>query len=604
MRLSTTVLMILAVLVLGVAIIGIDRFVPASSQSLKQRSAPGGFDVARADAIELAIKGGRMTLKKVDGSWMVRQPFEDFADPDLVDKLLSGLHAAEPLESIEQRELGRAWSKTGLDEAAVQVRVMGSGAVLTEWRIGSSTPIDGTVYAAVGTGGAAHRHYVMRSEAVPLLQRQPQEWRDPRLARFPLRSVVGLRLSDGTGQIEIVRDDSISGWKLRKPLQTRASDERVEGLLSTLLNLNITAASARLPEVAGTGQTASDGSGLVVGIELVGAKSPLEIRLRKPASGQQVTECTVSNRKPAFTVSSDTLEGLWVQPNDVRDDRLARIDREAVREIRLVSLAYAEVVLEKKEQSWFLQRHGQVEPANGDRVDTLLDALSTHRIREFAADSASDLGAYGLAKPLLILSWTTADNQTSRLLFGHDGQDSVFAKYENEPFVYRIAAGLLTAFPADGVKWKGLNPVRFSLFALRRISYSAGASPPIILDYNPDTAEWKGTLAGKDIASAIDRVKADALAGALAKFQVQDWAQDRTEALKRLAAPDISVQVSLGEPGNPAAAIRTITLNFSSTQPGMETAIYYGQVAGEPDVFFVSREHLRKVFGSILKKQG
>lgn len=604
MRISTTLLMILAVLLLGGAIAVIDRFFPSTSQALKSHANPGAFEVAKADVIDLAVKGGRMALAKSGGQWMVRLPFEDRADPELMEKLLTGLQEAEPVEEIEQRELGKDWTKTGLDEPAIQVRVMGSGAKLVEWRIGSASPVDGAVYASVGVGEAARKHYVMRSEALPVLQKQPQEWRDPKLARFPLRSVVGLRLSDGAGQIEIVRDDLKSGWRLTKPLQTRANDERVEALLSTLLNLNIAAVSAGVAEPAAAARSASDGAGLLIAVELAGEKKPLEIRLKKPAGNQQVTDGTVSDRRQAFTVSSDTLQELWAQPNDVRDDRLARLDRETIREIRIGSLAFSEVILQRKDQSWFLLRHGQTEPANGERVDVLLDALGTHRIREFAADSASELGTYGLTRPFLILSWTTTGDQTTRLLFGHDGQNSVFAKYESEPFVYRVAAAVLSAFPADAVKWKGLNPVRFSLFALRRISYSAGASPPIILDYSPDTAAWTGSLAGKDITETIDRVKADALAGALAKFQVQDWAQDRTEAVKRLGTPDISVQISLGEPGNPGAPARTITLNFSSTQPGMESAIYYGQVAGDPDVFFVSREYLRKVFQSVLKKQG
>jgi hypothetical protein len=123
-----------------------------------------------------------------------------------------------------------------------------------------------------------------------------------------------------------------------------------------------------------------------------------------------------------------------------------------------------------------------------------------------------------------------------------------------------------------------------------------------VLDYDPISAVWTGKRAGEDITPLIDRVKADRLAGKLGSLVVDDWAQDRTDGIKALQTPAITIQITLmSDLGNPQSADKTITLNLSPTVANTDTALYFGRLNDEPDVFLITRDTLRDLLQSVLK---
>lgn len=608
MRFTTTILMFLCAIALVIGIVAVEHKLPSTKEAEAQRQHPLAFNSGDVDGVELDIEEVRTVLARQDGAWMVREPFEDRADPDLIARLLKELQDVEWIETITKEQMqGDSWKKSGLESARIRVRLKSNNATLAEAWFGNPAPLEGSVCVSTALPGRPTVHHVAKT-AVPVLLKNPAEtWRDSKLLRFPANKVTRITLSDGAGLIEVARTLQAPTWMLVKPLKTRGHEEHIEEMIAALQNLKVDAATDGKTKPAATavpGATGASGS-LEISLELVGGAAPVKAVLKNPGDQQTTTtEASVSDRKSTFTVSSEALQSLWARPNDLRDDKLARFKPETVTEIKIESIVHPDVVLQKQNDSWFLQRHGQMEPANGERAATLFSALNTHRIREFSSDSASNLEAYGLHKPLLSITWTTTDKESRRISFGSDGKESVFAKYDSEPYVYKVAPAVLAAFPPDSVKWKGLNPLRFSIFALRRVSLALGTAPPVVLDYNPDSSQWSGTLAGKDITSMIDRVKADRLAASLSKMQVQDWVQDRTNAVTALANPGITVTVDLGTPGNPAAPLTQRTLRFSTTNPGTDTALYFGQLDGGPDVFYITRESLREMLASVFKRGG
>lgn len=606
MRFTTTILMLLCAVALIVGIVMVERRVPSTKEAEMQRLHPLAFKSEDIDGVDLDIEEVRTVLIKRDGAWIVQEPFEDRADPDLIAKLLNELRDIEWIETIAKDEMkGDSWKKTGLEAARIRVRLKSKGTTMAEAWFGNPAPMEGAVCVSTALPGRPTVHHVAKTAVTALLKNPAETWRDSKLLRFAPNKVTRLTISDGAGQIEVARTIQSPAWMLVKPLKTRGHEEHIEDLLATLLNLKVDAAVDAKSKPGSSAAPGAPGasSSLEIAVELVGETEPVRAVFKKPDEKQTSTEATASNRKSAFTISSDALQTLWAKPNDLRDDKLARLKAGEVADIKIESLVHPDVILQKQQDSWFLQRHGQMEPANGERAATLLTALTTHRIREFSSDSASNLEAYGLNKPVLSITWTTAEKQSQRISFGHDGQDGVFAKYDSEPYVYKVAAALLAAFPTDSVKWKGLNPLRFSMFSLRRISLALGTAPPVVLDYNPENSQWTGMIAGKDITPMIDRVKADRLAGGMSKIQVQDWVQDRTAAVAALASPGITVTIDLGEPGNNAAPLKQRALRFASMQPNAETAIYFGQLDSGPDVFYITRETLRELLAPVFKKK-
>jgi hypothetical protein len=90
----------------------------------------------------------------------------------------------------------------------------------------------------------------------------------------------------------------------------------------------------------------------------------------------------------------------------------------------------------------------------------------------------------------------------------------------------------------------------------------------------------------------------------LAKFSVQDWSASRSEAIQALKTPYLRIQIVLGEPGRADGAVRETNLIFSPTQPNADTAFFYGQIEGDPDIFYVSRKSLLELVASPFRSSG
>lgn len=607
MKIRTTIILFLLVATLGVLILGVERYFPSAVEQRKLKRGPERFEKEKVTRIEvLNTDNTALTMVRDAEAWQIESPYHDLADPQKVAALILALHGIEWIESIHRGEFDEAeWRKTGLDKPRHKVRLLAGDKVVHECWFGAPAVRENNVYVAVPNADTGDMEWFLsKSEAPLVLQIPAAAWRDPKLLRLPAEVITGITLTQASGQIVLARESEHARWYLEKPLQTRGSKERITELLSTLLNIEITeardvanGASKASPPATAAAVPAADE--IKITVESKPRAKSYELTLKKPADAKQATTtASASYRKPAFTVASKDLATLWVQPNDLRDHLLAQIDGERLESITITSKTHPEVSLRNDGGSWYLLRHGEWSPANGERIGRCLNALNTYEILQFASDTAADLAPYGLDDPFHTITWTPVGEKPVKLMFGHNPESTqFFAKYESEPFIYRIDASLLPSMPSDGIKWKGLGALRFSTFGLRRITLARGAHPPIILDYNPVTAQWKASRGGRDVTDEIDRVKADQLAGNLAKFTVEDWAADRSEALQALKTPFLTIQIVLGEPGRADGPVHEVEIVFSPTQPNADTAFYYGQIKNDPDVFYITRSGLLQLVG-------
>jgi Domain of unknown function (DUF4340) len=608
MRARTTLFLLLLVAALAAVILGIERYLPTTRELAEMKKGPIRFDPKTITQIEIQSSGGdSVSLANDSAQWWVRSPFNDLADPEKITKLLSELTAIGWINRVHRSEFDDAgWAKTKLEKPHHTVKLSIGAQTILEASLGAVSPIEGSHYISLKTAkkGEEVAHYVAKTTLPDLLKATPQDWRDSKLLRLPADAILNVKLVQAGGQIELSRSSEKAPWMLIKPLSTRASNERVGELLATLINLTLQEAaepvSSAKPPAAPTDTTASQE--LKVSVLVKGQTQAFDLTLSRASKDAAETSVLTSYRKPIFKVFSKSISNLWAEPNDLRDLMLARIDTEAVTAVDVTSSLHLPIHLEKKNQSWFMQRHQRLLPANGDRIARFFEALNTFEIYEFTSDSASNLAEYGLEKPFLTASWTEGTNKPIKLHFGtNSASTDFFAKYDHEPSVYRIDASILPSIPQEPIKWKGLGVLRFTQFSLRQISLTAGTAPAIILNYDPTTAQWKGERAGVDITPQLDRIKADKLSNALARFSVQDWSGDPTAAITALQSPALRVVITLGEPGTNTGPTRETILNFAPTQAGQDTTLYFGQVQGDPDVFYIARSTLLQILAPVFK---
>lgn len=615
MRFRTTLLLLLVAAALGASIYFVEKLLPSTRELAEMKKGPVRFDPKKVTQIELESSGGDGVSLQWDGAqWWVRRPFNDLADPERVEKLMNELLTIGWINRVHREEFAddAAWGKTQLDKPHHTVRLQSGSDEVLNLGLGAVSPIEGSHYLALAPAKKDEpmAAYVTKTILPDLLKATPSDWRDPKLIRLPASAITNLKLVQSGGQIELSRKDEKSPWMLVKPLSTRASKERVGELLAALLNLTIKEAAEPANGSAAPATTAGS-TGIAVqemkvSITVQGLPKAFDITLTKPAKPDATeTSARADYRKPVFTILSKSLPLLWSEPNQLRDRMLARIEKDLVTSIDITSVLHQAIRLEKKNDSWFARRGDRFTAANGERIVRFFDALNTYQVLEFTADTASNLNSYGLEKPFLTLSWVEAGAPPMKLHFGANAESTeFFAKYDHEPSVYRVDATILPSIPQEPIKWKGLGVLRFSQFALRQISLGAGTAPPTVLRYDPSTAQWSGSRAGQDITTMIDRVKADKLAGSLAKLNVQDWVGDTTNAITALQNPALRVIVTLGEPGTQSGPTRDVTLSFVPTQAdNMNSALFYGQLQGDPDLFYIARTTLLEMLAPVFKSK-
>lgn len=608
MSTRTTIILFLTVMALGALILGIERYFPSAVQLREMKRGPVRIEREKVTQIEITdATGGVFKMEKSAKGWEMALASRDLADPDKTNGFIQALDSVEWVERVNREEFeGNEWAKTGLDKPRHKVRLFAGSAVVHECWFGTPAVMDGSFYIgmppAAGSNEESMAWYVARTVAPQYLQLPQASWRDAKLLRVPAQTITQITLTQAGGQIELFRENEHMPWVLLRPLKTRASKDRVNELLSALLNIEILDAKepAAGSAAASTPATADE---LKIKVVTGDKKDSFELTVKKPAGEKESqTTATAAYRKPVFTVSTKNLGRLWGEPNLLRDHLLTQINAEMVRTLSITSSSFPEVKLRNDEGTWYLERHGKWDGANGERLARMIEALNTHEIVEFSADTAADLGPFGLDKPFQTITWTYPQFKPIKLNFGSNAESTKFyAKYEDEPFVYRIDPSLLPSIQPDSIKWKGLGALRFSTFAVRRITLSVGAAPPLVMNYNSATAAWTASRAGKDITSDIDRVKADRMAGMLGRFTVQDWVASRSDALQALKTPYLRIQVLLGEPGKGDGPVREVNLVMSPTQPNADTAFFYGQVEGDPDVFYVTRKSLLEIVASPFK---
>ncbi len=621
MRSSTTLLLTIATAAVGYLILHTDGGVSSTREREAKMLHPLTLDPLQIDGIEIESGESSVLLQLKDRAWRVVKPWADLADPEHVTAILQAMPKAEWIEPLKPSEMKpAAWENTGLNKPTSHIRYTSGGVLRAELWLGNASAIEGASYLSIpGEKPGERAHYVVRTTLPTLLNKPIEQWRDGKLLHVPAETLSRIVMKNGHGQIELARDKPKAPWDLVKPLQTHGYNERVNELVATLLDLKIVS----LIPAAGL-KTAPLAEALHITLTSAALPAPVELVIAPPADPKATqTSATSSLRSSGFIINSERLASLWVQVNEVRDPHLARIDAELVDGIQVTGTTVSEVELRKDADHWMLQRQGQWEPASGERVAKVIASLNEAPVLEFVSDSASDLESYGLSMPLLTVRWNEAlatpkekptpapgtdfsatplVGTSTSLMFGTNKEGTLYAKYEGTPFIYRIGASILNALPRDGSRWKALNPVRFTQFALKRIAISVGTAPPVVLDYNPSTGAWAGSTAGKDLTSLIDQVKADQLSGKLASLQAQDWLQDRTDGAKALAVPAITIQLTLlTDAAKPEGTTRVLALNFSPTQPGADTPFYYGRVEGQADIFLYSRDALRELLKSVLK---
>ena len=295
MKKRTTLVLLLLVAGLAMYVATWEARHASTNEKLLRRLHPFAFEPGDAELVEFVSKNETVRLLRKDGTWRISQPVDDRANPDLVKQVLDALLTTEVLETVDRKDLRKSdLKRTGLDDTAIAVTVRQKDKPLAQCRMGAPASIDGTVYLDLPSStGVLH---LAKSSLPALVSKPADEWRDPKLVRVKADDIHRFAITSGTGGLEFTRSPG-QPWSLVKPLETRASDERVSAVLAALLNLQVRSTRTAAPVA-----TAGDPALAVMKIVFSGPAmaKPLELTLHPSSDPAAEVQVETSDREGVF----------------------------------------------------------------------------------------------------------------------------------------------------------------------------------------------------------------------------------------------------------------------------------------------------------------
>jgi Domain of unknown function (DUF4340) len=436
MNTKSTWTWLLVAMMLFAAIYVLDRFMQPSAASTQsvlpalQPSAVTSLTVIPAGALEICAV-------RTNHSWLLAKPVTYPAQPAAVEALLAALQNLAPATRIsasELREHHNASAEFGFDSPQTSL-VIEAGDQRWQLLVGNRTaPGDQVFLRVVGMEGA----FVADADWLKYLPRTAGDWRSTALVAADGADCDGIVLTNGTKVIELRRDATNGAWRMIRPLQARADNNRITDALQQLQAAQVTqfvTDDARVDLTAFGLQPADLDVWLNRGTNFISA---LHVG-KAPTNDAVQVYAKREGWDAVFTTAKAPLAPWRGTVNDFRDPLLLELAG-PVAEIA-VQGPHDFTLQSQGTNGWKIA--GEKFPADTENVQQFLKLLAGLRVKDFVKDvvTAPDLAAYGLTTPQYRISLRSAVGDTNatiaQLAFAVQ-TNGIFVHRADEDFIYSV----------------------------------------------------------------------------------------------------------------------------------------------------------------------
>jgi len=423
-----------------------------------QRSTVTSVQVIPANALEIQAD-------RTNGMWLLTKPVVYPAQPAAIETLLSTLQKLTPAIRISAGELRKqpnADAEYGFEPPRISLVVEDAGGQRWQLQVGDKTaPGDQVFLRVVGTDGA----FVADADWLKYIPRSASDWRDTALVDFNGYTPNWIVLTNGTKVIELRLDTTNHLWRMIRPLEARADNDRITEALQRLQTARVTqfvTDDAKVDLSAYGLQPANLDLWLGHGTDFVSA---VHIG-NSPTNDSSLVYARRHGWSTILTTAKEPLSPWFSPVNDFRDPYLFEL-----------SAPVAEIEVRGK-NNFTLQRQdtngwhvaGENFPVDAGSVQQFIKSLASLRVTDtgFVKDvvTTPDLPAYGLANPAQQITLFSAVGDTNaiiaQLVFGATQTNEVFVRRADEDSVYAISLEDFNQLPDAGWQFRERQIWNFS----------------------------------------------------------------------------------------------------------------------------------------------
>lgn len=580
------------------------------------------FTSQEVEKIYVEVMGTQgVFIKSADG-WRSATVPNDRMDPRFAGLIIAFVQNLVVTDYAPESEIDRG--QAGLREGNIHIELEGKGGrSLARFRMGSRTPL---MSENTDTGTLSHDVYIQPRERMKrkyiyacsgdirdIFGDGLKLLRDHRPFYVNPLQLQSIRLRTDKGELTLGRENPTEEtpnppWRIVKPLDVRTDREAVlallEGIVQLKANKVVDRSSVTLPS--------TDAAGKTVQIALTPYGQEKEILLDVyPPESADATEAlaTVSDRPDAvfylpLKAGEGSLANLPVTVDDLRDRALTHLNVAGIRAISISPLTGSRILLTlETPKPWQVEVNGNTQPANEQRLFSLLKALGTKAIR-IETDAATDFTPWGLDKPFLVIEIIDGGNQTLRLNFGMDKSGLVYVNRQGTPTVMQVERSILSSISIMPYEWRQALAMSVTGVDLESVQRIVRDGSPLDLTYNDAMESWRGKIGDVDVTDRIDPTKAKTMLEAISGVYVSRWlAVGDPEAEAALATPVFTLTVVekiVDDFGDDTGEKKRRTLTLAAMP---DSGDYYGKLSGEPHPFVIDRTAAFRMGTDPLEKQ-
>jgi len=374
-------------------------------------------DLDAKDVEEVVITKGPDTvrLRKADGAWALTAPVAAKADARAVEDLATSLTTLRVEREIEANPAKPA--DYGLEPPAATVTFTIKGQERGV-RLGAKNPTNVWVYAQEAGKPAV---LLLPESLLRDAQKPAGDFRDRTLLAFERKDVKKLEVRPPAGPVLVAAEARDKDeWALTAPLAAPADKEAVSNLLEKLR-------AARIKEfVTDTPKSPAEyglDKALRLSIDTGDAKTggTRTLRLGKPVPDKKGVYAQREGEPTVLLLDEELMKAVPASATALRDKTVFAYDRSKLAKVEVES-AKGTVALALQDAQWRITQPASLVADEG-RMSQMLFRARDLRAREFVAEDARRLAAYGLDKPRVRITVWEKDAKEPKVLVLAPGRE-------------------------------------------------------------------------------------------------------------------------------------------------------------------------------------
>lgn len=455
MKKGTTVL--LGLLAVG-AVIFLAVYEPLT-RSTREEVGDGGLavqmDPAGIEDIKIVTGDEYFEIKRHGEGWQVGPDPVDRADAAEVARLLQAVSQVPYFDRIRESELPdeKSLNEFGLRNPRRRLELAGPGGRMTLF-FGKDAANDERLYLRTDK---SRNVYVVGDGLLTAAFRRANDFRDRRLSDLGPEQIERVVIRQKGGELELRHGPS--GWRLVKPLDAPADEEKVRHFLGDLLGLQIGEFLANDSGDLGA-YGLHEGEREIV-IYPTDSDRSQTLRLGEPSFENAAgLPAQFTARDFVYRLPRKAADLLAILPETFRDRRLLPVNLDVVDVIRITSPA-GKIDIDRQGEEWAIRSGEKTLAVDAAAVQKLVNVLGSTTVEKYLPTNAPGTGTSAPRATVEFLSRlsentpeTSAGDYPVASVAFFDGPDGeLLARVSQGPEYAVVPATVLEAMPLNETGW-------------------------------------------------------------------------------------------------------------------------------------------------------